>query len=1361
MATRTQEIFATVRTEGLLLPPELLRRIVDLDSGLDGLTPAYYYLSGERINEAISNAWSRLRIAWSNFKTAQAALPERDAGTTLTRERWLLPLFTFLDYGRLQSASTEEIDGKSYPISHRWGHVPIHLVSYKIDLDKRTPGVAGAATTSPHSMVQTYLNRSTNSLWGFVSNGYRLRILRDNSSLTRQAFVEFNLEAMMESEIFADFALLWMLCHQSRVESEKPLDCWLEKWVKAGEEQGTRALDQLRGSVENAIKFLGDGFIKHPQNKDLRWKLQTGGLHKQDYYRQLLRLVYRLLLLFVAEDRDLLLDPDVPEGSQDIYWKHYSVQRLRAVAEQIRGTQHSDQFEGLCLVMRLVGGYDNGKARLIGLPILGSDLFSDEFVPDIINCKISNYYLLSAVRALAYIEDREASSLRPIDYKHLGPEELGGVYESLLELHPEVNISAESFDLQTAGGHDRKVTGSYYTPASLINVLLDSALQPVLDEARKSHDPAAAILKLKVCDPACGSGSFLIAAAHRMAAALARVRSGGDEPSPTTVRTALRQIIGNCIYGVDINPMSVELCRVNLWIEALDPGKPLSFLDHHIKVGNSLLGTAPALMAKGIPDEAIEVLEGDDKQVTASIRKQNRQERKARAAGQQSMFLLLELPTDHASLTQAVRQLEAIDDNAISGIRAKQERWRKLANDPDYIDARLLADAWCAAFVWDKKPGVFPLTQLVYEKLCQNPSDPSLQPIREHVAELRERYAFFHWHIEFPDVFEVSDNITTAENEQTGWNGGFDVILGNPPWERIKIQEREWFAERDPQITNAQNASERRKLIESLRKSNSDLFAAFQTELRYSEGESHLIRTSGRYPLCGRGDVNTYAIFAELNATALNSNGYAGFIIQSDIATSDTYKNFFDMLLSTRRLARFYDFVNTEGIFPDVHRTHPHFCLITIAGQPINSSTDFSFWNTNVGHLSDKERHFTLTAEDIALINPNTRTSPIFRTSRDAELTKAIYRCVPALMQEEPHANLWDVRFLRMFDMTNDSHLFRTRHQLEMAGYELNRNRFVRDEEVFLPLYEAKLMHHFDHRWATYNIHFPRRLPFVLQPDEAKNDPDKLIAQDITVEWKIDPSVLVMPRYWVAEAEVTSRIGNIPYLIGFRDVTNTTNERTAIFGLLPRVGFGNNNPLILIKPSFQQHLIASLATNLSSFVIDFVARMKLGGTHMNFFLAKQLPVLPPQTYTPRLLEFNLSHVLELTYTAWDMQPFAQDVGWQGSPFVWDEERRFFLRCELDALYFHLYQIGRDDVDYIMETFPIVKRKDEVTHGEYRTKRVILEMYDQMAALPKIAVPHPKGLEEEYLVPDVSLYKTWLTPPPADPAVTHPDKKGNS
>jgi hypothetical protein len=1338
MASRNN-IFTTIRTEGALLPADLLQRISE-GANLNGLTPESYHLyPGEKLNEAVNQRWNRLQGVWAAFRNGQERLPESDLGTTLTRERWLLPLFDALGYGRLQTATAVEIDGRSYPISHHWEHVPVHLVSYKLELDRRTPGAAGAASASPHSLLQVFLNRSENNLWGFLSNGYKLRILRDNASLTRQAFVEFDLEAMMDGEVYSDFVLLWLLCHQSRVEGERPSDCWLEKWMKVAEDQGTRALDQLRDGVEAAITALGLGFLEHPANYVLRDKLTSGELHAQDYYRQLLRMVYRLLFLFVAEDRDLLLNPAAEIAARECYVNYYSTQRLRRMAETFKGTRHPDLFEGLRLVMRLLSGDSNGAGAGLGLVPLGSFLFSDSAVADVIDCQIANSHLLDAVRALSLTYDQRAQVYRAVDYKNLGSDELGSVFESLLELHPQINVPARRFVLETAAGNERKTTGSYYTPESLVHALLDSALNPVLDEATKKGE--AAILDLKVCDPACGSGHFLIAAANRMAKALAFVRTGEEEPPPAAIQEAKRDVISHCVYGVDINPMAVELCKVNLWMEALEPGKPLNFLDHRIQVGNSLLGTTPKLMAGGIPDDAFNPIEGDDPKYAATIKKLNREERKARETGQRSMFELIELPADYGYLTEAMHALDDTPDDTLDEVRRKEAQYAALASDPEYVKARLLADAWCAAFVWEKRqtasfPMTFPMefskfpppmTDLLYRRMEENPLAENLQSVREYVVELKERYQFFHWHVAFPDVFTVPDDLQHAENEQTGWHGGFDVVLGNPPWERVKVQEREFFAARDETIAIAKTASARKKLIQELKENNPYLLQEFMAEKRITEATSSFMRQSGLFQLTAVGDVNTYPLFAELGRSLVNSYGYAGVIVPTGIATDDSTKQFFGDLIQTKTLVSLHGFTNWEFIFPTIGDRFA-FCLLTMSGDDVSTEIpQFIFFAHSVTDLTEDGRRFTLSASDIALINPNTRTMATFRNQRDAEIAKAIYRRVPVLIREEPIDNLWSISFLRMFDMSNDSKLFTDT-----------------PSQTRLPLYEAKMFWHFDHRYGYYT-------------DELLNS-DQGSYRSIptpSLEQYQNPRFTVRARYYVDQHEVMLKFGanwKCQWMLGYRDITLAVNERTTIASILPLVGLANTAPVILSAEAANK--LTGLLGSLCSFVFDYVSRQKIGGTHLNYFIFNQLPVIPPHTYTSALLDFTVPRVLELTYTAWDLQPFAQDVGYHGTPFVWDEERRFLMRCELDALYFHLYQIQRDDVDYIMETFPIVKRKDEAAHGEYLTKRIILEMYDQMAVLPTMHVPAPKDESATYAVPDVSQWVTWLEPGPADPAVAH-------
>lgn len=1323
-----QDVFPTVHNEGSLFRAELLQQIAQRDATIDGLTlEAYHLLKTDQFNEEISYTWNRLLKAWHTFNTTRYEHPERHAAQT---KEWLLFLFQELGYGRLLPTESVQVTGKTYAISHCWQHAPIHLISYNVKLEQVTRATAESSRSSAYSLVQELLNRSEHHLWGMVSNGLLLRLLRRNVSLTRQAYIEFDLEAMLNGEVYADFMLFWLLCHQSRLEAERPEECWLEKWSRLAQEQGIRILDQLRNGVEQAIAAFGSGFLSYKGNHILHEKLRSGNLSTQDYYRQILRLVYRLIVMFVAEDRNVLFHPDADEAAQERYTTYYSTARLRRLAERRVGTHHCDLFQGLRLVMDILGS-DEGCPAL-GLPALNGFLFSQKAIPDLVGCEIANQYVLDAIRALAFTRDGRVQL--PVDYKNLGSEELGSVYESLLELHPVLNIEAATFHLDTASGNERKTTGSYYTPTSLINCLLDSALDPVLDEACAKAEPEEAILNLKICDPACGSGHFLIAAAHRVAKRLAVMRSGDEEPAPAMRRKALRDVVGRCLYGVDINPMSVELCKVSLWMEAIDPGKPLSFLDAHILEGNSLLGATPALLAKGIPDSAFEPIEGDDKKLCSEYKKLNKKYR----AGNRTLFDPEGQPWDHlGNLATSMMKLDDINDETVEGYHRKQEFYRRVVESGDYLSGCLLADAWCAAFVWKKNDEFpYPITDEVFWKIEKNPYDIR-DWMKDEIIRLQKQYKFFHWHLAFPGVFRTPVNGEESENEQAGWCGGFDVVLSNPPWERIKLQEKEWFASRRPDIAKAANAAQRRRMISNLMYEDHATYIAFMEDQRQATGESHLVRDSGRYPLCGRGDVNTYTIFAETMRLIINSRGRVGCIVPSGIATDDTTKYFFRDLMESHTLVNLYSFENEEFIFPAVHHA-TKFCLLTISGhERIQQSADFVFFARQTSYLQEAERHFSLSANDIALLNPNTRTCPIFHSKRDVELTKAIYSRVPVLIKEgPPEENPWSIKFSTMFHMTNDSHLFRSREHLDSEDWTLRGNVFSKNGEVYLPLYEAKMIWHFNHRFGTYEGATPEELARGKLPEI---DTDQLS----------NPDCYPLPEHWVPFIEVKKACSiDLQWFLCFRGITSANLLRTFVGTIIPRTAAGNSLPLMLSSRASAIEMLC-LQANLSSFIEDYVMRQSIGGNNLNLYIIKQIPFLPPVHYSehcPWFYQDPLAHwiykrAFELTYTAWGLEPFAKDCGYDGPPFRWDEERRFLLRSELDAAYFHLYGIERDDVDYIMETFPIVKRKDEKWYGGYRTKRVILEIYDEMKRAMETGEP----------------YRTRLEPVPADPAVAHPPR----
>ncbi len=600
------------------------------------------------------------------------------------------------------------VDGKAYPISHEWGDsVPVHIMGARLTIDRRAAGVAGAASMSPHGLVQEYLNRSEDHLWGIVTNGLVLRVLRDNASLTKQAFVEFDLEAMFAGDLFSDFVVLWLTCHRTRFEGEPPEKCLLEQWSNEAAESGTRALDKLRDGVEAAITALGSGFVAHPSNSEIRDRLRSGELTTTTLQHEVLRVVYRLLFLLVAESRDLLHAPGTDPTAIARYKQFYSVDRLRTLAAQRRGSSHDDLWTGLTVTMQ--GLWHDGVPGL-GLSPLGSSLWAPDSIASLGRCP-HRQPAPARCDPCALLRPRRRSQERsvPSTTRTSAPRSSGPIYESLLELHAEVDVDARTFALTTAAGNERKTTGSYYTPTSLISELLDSALDPVLDEAIARSDPESALLDLKVIDPAAGSGHFLIAAAHRIAGRLASVRAGGGEPAPDELRHALREVVSNCIHAIDINPMAVELCKVSMWLEATEPGKPLTFLDHRIVCGNALLGATPELLADGIPDDAFAVLTGDDKATVASLKKRNKAARK----GQRSLFGGGD-DSSIATLADTAGEVAAIDEDTIGAVESKAQRWEEFTSSAGYRDALFAANLWCAAFVAPKTADSPAITQETY-----------------------------------------------------------------------------------------------------------------------------------------------------------------------------------------------------------------------------------------------------------------------------------------------------------------------------------------------------------------------------------------------------------------------------------------------------------------------------------------------------------------------------------------------------------------------------------------------------------------------------------------------------------------------
>ncbi|MEV6378042.1 DNA methyltransferase [Streptomyces sp. NPDC051773] len=1362
-ATRTALAFTSVTTVGGLLPADMLLRIAEARN-LPGTKSADYGLPASvPVRDEAERAWEYLKPLWRDLRAAlpsdpttgaPAADPTGRAGTD-----WLAQLFRKLDFGALTEVGAAGIPAdsdpeKRFPVSHRHGPALLHLVPWNQELDKRP----AAGQVPAQSMLQDCLNRTEAHLWAVLTNGRRLRLLRDSSSFSTAAYVEFDLEALFDGELFSEFVLLYSLLHASRftvAEGAAPAGCWLEKWRAEAVTSGARALDQLRLGVQNALTVLGTGFLRHPENVRLRENTDPKALRDA-----LLRLVYQLLFVFVAEDRGALLDPEAGERQREAYERYFSSARLRERARRRQGTAHGDQYAALRIVLDALGR-EGGRPEL-GLPGLGGLFSHTETDAPLDGLKLSNESLLAAVRHLAQVRDPGARRWRAVDYRHLDAEELGSVYESLLELEPKHSATDRSFELIEVAGNSRKTTGSYYTPSSLIECLLDTTLDPVIDDAVKrgeqrateagrpdpSDDIVAELLSLTVCDPACGSGHFLVASARRIAKRVASVRERNPEPTVDAMRHALHEVVARCIYGVDLNPMAVELAKVSLWIEAMEPGKPLGFLDAHVKHGNGLIGATPKLLADGVPDDAFKPIEGDDRKYAAGLVKRN----KAQRGGQDELLFDADALPGNERYAAELARITAAPANSLKQVRAQESAYQAYVESTAYVHDLHAADAWCAAFVWPKWEGAPEApTDQVFRALRGRDQSVVADGTHEQILRLRDQYSFFHWHLEFPKVFSVPESGAGVQ-QGTGWAGGFDAVVGNPPWEHLELKEQEFFAARSLEIAKAAGA-QRKNLIHQLATENPDLYNKYQDTKREIDGTRHFASSSGLYPLCGRGRIKTDTIFTEQDRRLSAPRGRTGVIVPTGIATDATTQFFFKDLVTRGHLVALYGFENEEKVFPGVHHS-VNFALFCMAGSGSpNSPIHIAFRVRQVAQIA--ERAYTLTGLDIQLLNPNTGTCPVFRHPRDADITVGIYRRVPILIEEAKGTagNPWGIRFMQgLFNMTSDSHLFRpdaqngeTFDDLLKDGWCRVGNVLVRGAERLLPLYEAKMLHHYDHRFSTYEGATEKQLAVGTLPR-------------LTLDQQQDPATTPLPRYWVPEHDiptgqfdksgeqikvpgVRSRLSakgwNRDWLLGWRDICRATDERTAISFVFPRSGVGNKVPVM--TSDLGGAALTSLIACQSSFIHDFSSRQKVGGVTMNFFIWQQLPVVTPSMVRPHL-PFITHRVLELTFTAHDMAPFARDLGDTGTPFRWDPNRRAVIRAELDALFFHLYGITRDDTAYILDTFNVTRDNDIKAHGEYRTKNLILAEYDRMAAAGLT-------LENPLTEGKSGTYRSTLTPPP--------------
>lgn len=763
--------FTTIRIEGAILSSDILDKIEQGD--ISGQSPADYGFTGKtKVKDEIARVWADAQDMWRIFSRQREKVSPDAYGASQTRKFWIVPLLGLLGYD-LELAKAEYLYDKSFAVSHRAVNLdrfPVHIMGFNDSLDKKRSD--SGPRMSPHALIQEYINL-TEHLYAIVTNGVHLRVLRDSSRLIKQSFIEFDLETMMNDEHFADFAVMFRLIHASRAPKtvDQAPECRLEKYHQDALDSGSRIREGLSLAVERSIRSLAGGFLAHPGNQALRNLAADGEMTETDFYQYLLRLIYRLLFLMVIEERNLIYPNGADKKLKDIYTEYYSVGRLRKLCDKryLADARYDDLWISLKNTFRLFESADRGKH--LGIAPLAGDLFGYAAVGPLNECRLDNKTLLECLKSLSIFTNKHTGAIIRVNYGSLNVEEFGSVYEGLLEYAPRIIRENGAFRFDLVKGSERSSSGSHYTPDELVQPLIKHSLDYIIDERLKAAaDKAAkerALLSIKVCDVACGSGHILLNVARRIGTELARVRTGEDQPSPSALRQAVRDVIRHCIYGVDKNPLAVELCKVAFWLEAHNPGEPLNFLDHHIKCGDAIVGLAhKEELENGIADEAFKRMPHDDKDIRAELAKRNKHEREKIEMREEFYRHYLKESVGHVS--ELFEKFNRMPETTVAEIEHKRSEYQQMTSGQTWWRLKNLADIQVAQFFIPKNEANAKrvITDDEYRGFLRGAKPMQGPGVARAMAVAQER-RFFHWFLEFPEVFA---------------DLGFDCILGNPPF---------------------------------------------------------------------------------------------------------------------------------------------------------------------------------------------------------------------------------------------------------------------------------------------------------------------------------------------------------------------------------------------------------------------------------------------------------------------------------------------------------------------------------------------------------------------------------------------------
>ncbi len=1191
---------------------------------------------------------------------------------------------------------------------------------------------------TPHGQILRYLATAEiesegRIRWGILTNGSIWRLYDYRARPRASGFFEVDLAELLKPGKEDDLRVFHLLFRrESFTLRDGATSTFLEEALAEGRRYEEQVAQDLSGVVfERVFPNLVNALVQ---------KSEESLVASRD---AALIFLYRLLFVLYAEDRGLL---PVNDERYDDYGLRKPVRddiASRMAADDTYSAIATNYYDHLTTLFKLI---DKGDES-IGLPPYNGGLFAVEAAPLLETVRLADEEIAPIIYDLSHAEDSQGVR-RFVNYRDMSVQQLGSIYERLLEREPvrddDGNISIRP------NPYARKDSGSFYTSQELVDLIVERTLKPLAEERlqafedkaavlksdRRSKqerreeieqlDPAEAVLDLKVLDPAMGSGHFLVTAvdflSDYIAELIERVPSvpewlDGEYASPLVGRVAAiredickranesnwvldeaqltdqaiirRMVLKRCIYGVDKNRLTVELAKVSLWLHSFTVGAPLSFLDHHLRCGDSLVG----LRVRDATDEL------------------------HRLGGMFASSAIAGAET----ATDGMQRIEEMSDADVAEVQESAELFDGV--EETTADLRGLLDflcgwRWLTVGMKKKERDEFegPLvttlgqhTAMAYELLARGPEemdvadDTRFADLWREAQTIVSHEGFLHWEVAFPGVWH--------RWQKSRPQGGFDAVIGNPPWDRIKLQEVEWFATRDIELALAPTAAARRKGIQKFRKQGASLATEFDAAKAQAESLSQMVRSGGDYPLLSGGDINLYSLFVERSMSLIKPDGFVGLLTPSGIYADKTAARFFKSVSTSGRVGGLFDFENKKIFFKDVHASFK-FCALILGGEERQfDQAECAFFLHDTKTVHDEDRCFPLSPEDFARVNPNTGTAPVFRSRKDAEITRLIYEQHPVLVKrlQSKKKRAWRVKYSTMFHMANDSHLFRTSEQLEAEGfYPVEGNRWKRGEELYLPLYQGRMIRQFDHRANSVKYN----------PDNTINP---YLSVAVTEAEHANPAFSPMTQYWVIEQEVS---GNMPdrlsWTIAYRRIARPTDARTMIAAAVPKIGLSDSIFLLMPEKNFSAADACLLIANLNSYCFDYVTRHKMPGTNLSWFIVEQLPVIAPADYdrsfgatTARDLIHD--HVLRLTYTAHDMAPFARDLGYDGEPFIWDEEERRHLRARLDALYFHLYGLSRDDAEYVLDTFPIVRREDEAAFGKYRTRDMTLAYMNALAA----------------------------------------------